>query len=178
MIGFSNHAVPVSLESGDRRFFVARLDVEPQDQAYYARLFDRGLSQIPAFLHHLKTRDISSFNPSAHPPMTEAKREMIADTLSRAESVLRDLIDRDDPMLKQDVLPFAWIRATISSNVPGVHVTDNQVKEALRAIGAVSFGQMRLGNGRRERLWAIRNAEQWKVASPDDLRTYVDVPRV
>lgn len=175
VIAFSNHPVPVSLESGDRRFFVVRRDVEPRDKAYYARLFGEGMSQVPAFLHHLKTRDISSFHPSAHPPVTDAKEELIADALPRAEVALRELIDRDDPMLKQDVLPFSRIKQVISFNVFGV--TDNQVKEALRAIGAVSLGQVRLGNGCRERLWAIRNVERWKVASPDDLRTYVGTSR-
>lgn len=173
VIGFSNHAVPVSLEPGDRRFFVMRSDVEPRDADYYEQLFGKGMSQVGAFLSYLQRRDISSFNPSARPPMTDAKEEIIADGLPRAEQALRELLECDNPVLKKDVVTFASVRTLIGSHIYGANVSDNQLTEALRAIGAANLDQVRLGQGRRERLWAIRDTDKWKSASPDELRAYL-----
>lgn len=76
---FSNHPAPISIEEGDRRYFVINSKAQPRPADYYERLndyisSDTGMTEIFSFL---SKRDLSSFKPFAPPPVTEAKREVI-----------------------------------------------------------------------------------------------------
>lgn len=173
VMAFSNHAVPVSLEMGDRRFWIVRSEAARRDKDYYDRLFGEGLSQAGAFLHYLGMRDISRFNPSAPPPMTDAKAAIISDSRPRVEQVLRELLDSEHPSLCKDVVAVSHIRLLVQIETQSSRFSNNQLTEALRAVGGVNLGQVRLGHERRERLWAIRNAETWETASHEELRAYL-----
>lgn len=173
IIGTSNHAIPVSLESGDRRFFVLRSDVERRDDAYYKRLFDEGLQQAGGFIDYLSKVDISAFNPSAPPPMTQAKAAIIDDARPRVEQVLRDLLEREHPYLSKDVVAVSNLRSLIQICDNRIVVSHSQLAEALREVGGVYLGQVRLGGNLRERLWAVRNVDKWKGSGHAELRTYL-----
>ena len=78
-IMFSNHTAPLTIEEGDRRYFVVNSDAQPRDDAYYDALnrfvdSDGGMNAIYTFL---KRRDLSAFNPYRRPPMTTAKQAVI-----------------------------------------------------------------------------------------------------
>lgn len=79
-IMFSNHTAPLTLEEGDRRYFVFISKAQPRDDAYYDRLY--GYIEKPeamnAIYSFLMKRDLSGFNPHRRPPMTEAKQQVIA----------------------------------------------------------------------------------------------------
>jgi len=72
---WTNHAVPIVLEPGERRYFVLRVDSAKREQEYYDRLHDEGMTQIPAFKQFLLNRDLSNWSSNMRPPMTEAKME-------------------------------------------------------------------------------------------------------
>lgn len=80
---FSNNTVaPLSLEEGDRRFFVVECEGGRKDDDFY-----RGLNAFAdsdegkeAIHRYLMARDISAFNPFAPPPMTGAKRRIVEET--------------------------------------------------------------------------------------------------
>jgi hypothetical protein len=79
-IMFSNHTAPLTIEEGDRRYFVVNCTAAPRDDAYYDVLnrfidTDDGMNAIFTFL---KRRDLSGFNPYRRPPMTQAKEAVIA----------------------------------------------------------------------------------------------------
>jgi hypothetical protein len=79
-IMFSNHTAPLTIEEGDRRYFVVNSTVQPRDDTYYEELnrfidTDEGMSAIFSFL---RRRDLSGFNPHRRPPMTKAKEAVIA----------------------------------------------------------------------------------------------------
>lgn len=77
---FSNHEAPIDLEDGDRRYFVVNSKAQPRDPAYYHRLNDLIDSKdgMEAIYKLMIERDISQFRPFAPPPMTQAKRDIIA----------------------------------------------------------------------------------------------------
>ncbi|WP_157790071.1 primase-helicase family protein [Bradyrhizobium japonicum] len=81
-IMFSNHSAPLNIEEGDRRYFVFNSKAQPRDDEYYDRLY--GYIETPeameALYGFLMRRDLSSFNPFRRPPMTDAKRQIIAES--------------------------------------------------------------------------------------------------
>jgi hypothetical protein len=79
---FSNHSAPLTIEEGDRRYFVVNSKAQPREDAYYDRLY--GYIGTPEAMNtiymFLMKRDLSGFNPFRRPPMTEAKQQIIADS--------------------------------------------------------------------------------------------------
>lgn len=76
---FSNHPAPLSIEEGDRRYFVVNSKAQPRTPAYYQTLNEyvsspRGMTEIYTYL---SLRNLDGFNPYAPPPLTNAKEEMI-----------------------------------------------------------------------------------------------------
>jgi Family of unknown function (DUF5906) len=79
---FSNNSSPLDIEDGDRRYFVFNSHAQPKRDDYYDALHKYastsiGMNQIYTFL---KRRDLTHFNPHRRPPMTEAKKRIIADS--------------------------------------------------------------------------------------------------
>ena len=93
LLAGSNHDVPISLPSDDRRWFVVKSRAVPMGddagRAFWAWLKSTGFDAVAAWL---QARDVSAFNPGARPPMTEAKALMIEQGLSGAEAYLLEQI--------------------------------------------------------------------------------------
>jgi hypothetical protein len=124
VIAFSNDAVPITLDSQDRRWFalssnVARMTPEDSQRlwAWFAR---GGLSACAAWLAQ---RDVSAFNPSAAPPVTEFKLTLIEQGMSANESYLVDMIRDRRGVFAQGVIasPFHVVCDTLSLNAPGTY---------------------------------------------------------
>ncbi|MEY9881778.1 primase-helicase family protein [Bradyrhizobium sp. USDA 329] len=81
-IMFSNHSAPLNIEEGDRRYFVFNSKAQPRQDDYYDRLY--GYIETPeamnALYGFLMKRDLSGFSPFRRPPMTEAKKQIIAES--------------------------------------------------------------------------------------------------
>ena len=76
---FSNHTAPLTIEEGDRRYFVFNSQAKPKEDNYYEQLhrYLETRESMDAIYSYLVRRDISSFNPYRRPPMTEAKQAVI-----------------------------------------------------------------------------------------------------
>jgi hypothetical protein len=75
-------SAPLNIEDGDRRYFVFNSKAQPRSDEYYEELY-RSIetpSEMNAIYSFLKRRDLSGFNPHRRPPMTEAKRQIIAES--------------------------------------------------------------------------------------------------
>jgi hypothetical protein len=64
----------------DRRFFVWQIKADRLPDDFYSRFVDWRDNQggLAALMAHFVGRDLTSFNPKANAPMTEAKLDMIA----------------------------------------------------------------------------------------------------
>jgi hypothetical protein len=96
VMAFSNDQVSITLDSDDRRWFCVWSTAPKMSEAESARLWAwysaGGLSACAAWLY---ARDVSAFNPSAAPMLTDYKRSMIEQGMSSAESFLYDqLLER------------------------------------------------------------------------------------
>jgi hypothetical protein len=94
-IMFSNHAAPVDLEDGDRRYFVFDSKAQPRDAGYYEALnayldSHAGMNEIFSWLMR---RDLTAFKPFAPPPMTEAKRKIIEASGNPLRRYVRDAVE-------------------------------------------------------------------------------------
>jgi hypothetical protein len=96
VVAFSNERVAISIPSEDRRWFViwAEASKLPEAQAVSLWNWYQHRGGFEAVAHYLHTRDVSAWNPTAPPPMTEAKAIMVEHGMSTAESFLVDLMRR------------------------------------------------------------------------------------
>jgi hypothetical protein len=91
---FSNHSAPLNIEEGDRRYFVFNSNAQPREEAYYDRLYSyiETPEAMNAIYGFLKRRDLSTFNPHRRPPMTEAKRQIIAESAHPLHTYIIDAV--------------------------------------------------------------------------------------
>ena len=146
VIAFSNDPVPITLDSQDRRWFALSSNVPrmtPEDSQKIWRWFDRG--GVSACAAWLAARDVSAFNPSAAPPVTEFKLTLIEQGMSANESYLADMIRERRGLFAQGVIasPFHSICDTLSLNAPGTYkVSQGALLHALMECAWVDCGRV------------------------------------
>lgn len=124
VLAFSNDAVPITLDSQDRRWFAIKSTaprMSPEAGAELWRWFTAGgLSACAAWLAQ---RDVRAFNPGGAPPMTEFKLTLIEQGMSANESYLVDMIRDRRGVFAQGVIasPFHVVCDTLSLNAPGTY---------------------------------------------------------
>lgn len=142
----------------------------PKDAAYYTELaewFDGG--GRAAVLHFLESRDLSGFNPHARPPITPGKEDLIAQSRSATEAYLDEALASSAVPFDKDLVVINDVTDFLAT-ARCMRVTRNQVAAALRRAEATELGQKRVdANGRKPRVWALRNAADWATADENDI---------
>ena len=146
VLAFSNDPVPITLDSQDRRWFalssnVARMTPEASQKLW--KWFNAG--GVSACAAWLAARDVSAFNPSAAPPVTEFKLTLIEQGMSANESYLVDLIRDRRGLFAQGVIasPFHAVCDTLSLNAPGTYkVSQGALLHALLECAWVDCGRV------------------------------------
>ena len=168
---FSNHAGAIPLDADDRRFYVVDHDGPVREPDYYTSLYSR--LDDPLFIasvgEYLRRRDISGFNPGARPPSTEAKKALIAATMSDSDTVLAEIVD----CWPVDVISWEEIKDLMGEHTPKAaaarHVLD---RAGLVKVGKIWLPGLPFGAEmpKQTPIYAIRNHETWVKPSPDALR--------
>jgi putative DNA primase/helicase len=93
LIFLSNETLPVVLERDDRRYAVIWTpDALPQD--FYAEVrAEIAAGGIEALHDHLLTLNLGDFQPGTRPPMTDAKRELIDQSLDSTSRFYTEIAD-------------------------------------------------------------------------------------
>lgn len=180
---FTNKADSLKLPIDDRRFYIAACYQErKQDLGYYTSLFESLEDDVvPAhFLAFLKARDVSKFGWNRAPVMTDAKKNMVAHSMTYAQTVIEDMFeDAQGPCMFDIITPklaHYYLRSdSLDRNKPSVTMSD-----ITRWLGPhylqhpLPNDQYRLSeppvpniqelNTRRPRLVCIRNRERWMTA--------------
>jgi hypothetical protein len=148
VVAFSNERAAISIGTEDRRWFCIWTDAgrlpETQAEALWNWYQHRG--GFAAVANYLSKRDVSAWNPSAAPPMTEAKAIMIEHGMSTAESVLVDLLRRRSGDFAPGVIasPFHALCDRLQGHVPnGVKVPQAALFHALREAGWSDMGRIK-----------------------------------
>ena len=147
VVAFSNERAAISIPSDDRRWFCLWAEAGRLDEREALRLWNyyERQSGFEAVAHYLATRDVSAFNPSAPPPMTEAKMIMIDQGRSTAESFLIEQITGRNGEFYSGVIaaPFFALCDRLAGMAPaGVKVPQAALLHALREAGWQDLGRV------------------------------------
>jgi hypothetical protein len=146
VIAFSNERVAISLPSEDRRWFVLWCEAAKLPEAQAVSLWNwyQHRGGFEAVAHYLHTRDVSAWNPTAPPPMTEAKAIMVEHGMSTAESFLVDQMRRRVGEFSRGVIasPFHAICDRLQGYAPGgVKIVQAALLHALKEANWVDCGR-------------------------------------
>jgi hypothetical protein len=169
LIAFTNYPDALKVENDDRRWFIAESPVEPLAKDYYEKLFahiecDADVAAVKHFLQHREVR----LDPKGRAPATQAKREMVEQSLSDEEAYILELLDEGgapfdfDLIRREDIIDA--LRLRFGTLRPGVY---SRMTSLLKTrIGAVSQKQDKRVGVTHHRLWSLRDHEQWDAAGP------------
>jgi hypothetical protein len=159
----TNLDTPLLIENDDRRIFYIRSTAQRREPDYYTRFVSWWRSNLPVIRYYLNQVDLLGFNPSAPPPMTNAKADLIAASRHDLVAELDEKIASRSGSFRCDLVTLDQVYVAL-----GMHGRDRKrsaVVRALKSYGAENLGQSRVGQD-RESLWAIRNVEFWSKAPP------------
>ena len=178
VLAFSNDPVPISLASQDRRWFCIWSSNQRMNPAAAEKLWDwyksGGYEAVGAWLH---ARDVSKFNPSEPPMMTEFKMNLVENSMSVAESYIVEAIRmrKDDFARGVVAAPFHALCDRLSGLMPqGVKVPQAALLHAFKEAGWVNMG--RLGAAEYPTKKQIYCAPELKYLPKSDLRRMVETP--
>lgn len=167
---FTNHPRPISLPDGDRRFYVARSEAQPRDSAYYQRLFSEGIEQVPAFMHYLLGIDLTEFFAEAPPPLNAAKRDLIKQSRPPLVQIVERLVADEEGPFHRDLIRRMDAFNALKTHYTDYRLSETSVSNAFVDLGYAQVPQMRLPDGRKVRLWCVRNPSKWMSATPEEVQ--------
>ena len=144
VLAMTNFRDAIAIPTEDRRWFVLWTDaprMAEADAAALWRYFRAGGLQAGAA--YLRQRDVSSFNPGATPPWTEAKSIMVSQARSLSESWLIERIQRRSEEFRAPVVCGPWSRLVErlqEQAPPQVRVSIQSLTLALAEAGWKDFG--------------------------------------
>lgn len=176
-IFLSNHHDAIFVGDTDRRYFVWEIMAErlPTDmaQAFVDWREHGGLSSL---LNFLLNHDISSFNPKAPAPMTEAKLQMVQDSRSDLENWIADLMASNvSQVLGREVVTASELGIRYSFETGHVAPSSKAIVGACKRQGAYArTNQVRLPNGKKVRVLALQRPDHWKQQLEIEWATELD----
>jgi hypothetical protein len=178
VVAFSNERVAISIPSEDRRWFViwAEASKLPEAQAVSLWNWYQHRGGFEAVAHYLHTRDVSAWNPTAPPPMTEAKAIMVEHGMSTAESFLVDLMRRRAGEFSRGVVggPFHALCDRLQGQAPvGTKIVQGALLHALKEAGWVDMGRIKSRDyDSKKHVFCVRDMVDM---SKSDLRRMVEI---
>jgi hypothetical protein len=146
VLAFSNDPVPISLASQDRRWFCVWSHAPRMKPSAAAKLWtwykNGGFSAIASWL---VLRDVSKFNPSAAPMMTEFKANLVEHGMSMAESYLVEQMRGRIGEFSKGVIgsPFHSLCDRLAGSAPsGVKIPQAALLHALKEAGWIDRGRL------------------------------------
>lgn len=179
VLAFSNDPVPISLASQDRRWFCVWSTAPRMDAAKAKKIWDwyksGGFDQIAKWLCE---RDISKFNPSAPPAMTEFKMNLVEHGMSMAESYLVEMMRNRQGEFAKGVIgsPMHALCDRLAGTAPaGVKVPQAALLHALKEAGWVDCGRLKSRDyDTKKHIFAAPDVVE--KLSKSDLRAAVETP--
>jgi len=159
VLAFSNHSVPITLETQDRRWFCvwssAPRMTETEGQALWGWYKAGGFGRIAKWL---ALRDVSAFNPKATPMQAEYKSRLIENGRSMAESYIMEQIERRSIEFAGGVVasPFHRICDSLQRTSPnGMKIPQQALLHAMKEAGWQDLGMVKSAEFQtKKNLWA------------------------
>jgi hypothetical protein len=159
VLAFTNHSVPITLETQDRRWFCVWSDAPKMDEdegkalwSWYKR---GGFEKVGKWL---MLRDVSAFNPKATPMAAEYKLRLIENGRSMAESYVMDQIARPSPDFSSGVVASPWHRLCEriqDGSAKGLKIPQPALLHALKEAGWLDLGMVKSAEYQtKKNIWA------------------------
>jgi len=146
VLAFSNDPVPISLATQDRRWFCVWSTAPRMNSDCARKIWDWYRSGgFAAIAKWFMARNVSAFNPSAAPAMTEFKQNLIEHGMSMAESYLVEMLRNRTGEFSRGVIgsPFHSLCDRLTGQAPsGVKVPQAALLHALKEAGWVDCGRL------------------------------------
>lgn len=161
---FSNHTGAIPLGADDRRFWIVSHEGGVYPSEYYVYLYRqlRDPLFIASVAELLKLRDISAFRPGERPPMTQAKLDLIACSQTEDDVASREVVKR---------WPVDLITAAELTHILGNGgLARSPARHAIERAGIrrTSETKVRIYGHGPQRVYAVRNFEHWRKATPSE----------
>jgi len=171
----SNHPDAFFLENNDRRYFIVETPGQHEKSFYDAVADWRDAGGVEHLMYYLQHLDLSSFDPKANAPTTDAKLDMMNSSRSNLGLWLSDLVGSTEIKVgnvtcDSDLYTTKQLRTWYEAETEQ-RVTDQAVTMELKRMGVKQVcggGQVRFGPKvplSKSRLWAIRNPQKWLKAT-------------
>lgn len=173
---FTNILDAAAIRDDDRRFWVHQVPHAASPvPGYYTRLFAWLQSDGPShLLRWLLNYDISQFDYAAPPPMTEAKRRVIQETMPPLEKLIRDAITDAIGCFRADIVSSDQIKAYVlrvlgEDKLPStmVYPLRNAISRATSYLPQDRYTIVRNGKPTRAYLRCVRNVAAWSRVSDE-----------
>ena len=176
VVAFSNFRDAIALPPDDRRWFVIWTYAEAMSAADGARIWAwyqaGGFQAVAAWL---RSRDVSAFNPSAAPPMTEAKSIMSQQSMSGAEAYILELIQGRQGEFAKGVVgaPLQAIVDRLGGGAP-CKLSMQALTHALAEAGWLDMGRIKSRtNDTKKQVYAAPNMLDY---TRSELRDMIEAP--
>jgi hypothetical protein len=179
----TNREGALKLEAPDRRYYVVDSAAEPLPADHFTRQHGWWRDILPAIRHYLLNEvDLSKWLPTAPPPTSAAKLEMISASRSDLEVEIERLCEIRAGAFAGDLATVEEVRDSLPDRLRLVAVA--RIRSAMRVLGMRPVGdQTRVDGGwrftaghrhwregaQRPRLWCLRHAGYWEGAPPSSL---------
>ena len=161
LIAFTNYDDSIIVDKDDRRYCMVYSDVKPKPTTYYKTLWDWTRNNYEAMLYYFLDRDISTFNPNGHAPMTEGKRIAISATKLPIDEYIDEGVENREWPFINDILAVSDLSEVIKRRFNKT-LTSHAIGRKLKELGAVQFpAQLTLSTGSKRRLWALRDVDKY-----------------
>ena len=159
VLAFTNHSVPITLETQDRRWFCVWSDAPKMDEdegkalwGWYKR---GGFEKVGKWL---MLRDVAAFNAKATPMAAEYKLRLIENGRSMAESYVMDQIARPSPDFSSGVVASPWHRLCEKiqdGSAKGLKIPQPALLHALKEAGWLDLGMVKSAEYQtKKNIWA------------------------
>ena len=159
VLAFTNHSVPITLETQDRRWFCVWSDAPKMDEdegkALWGWYESGGFEKVGKWL---MLRNVSAVNPKATPMAAEYKLRLIENGRSMAESYVMDQIARPSPDFSSGVVASPWHRLCEKiqdGSAKGLKIPQPALLHALKEAGWLDLGMVKSAEYQtKKNIWA------------------------
>ncbi len=127
--------------------------------------------QIGAFKMWLMDRDISQFDPMAHPPRTAAQEAAENDSMTPASQIVMAGLDDPNSVFRHDLISLKDVEDYICDRdrQGAVRLTPAKVRKAMSDAGIEKLTTKVRVDQKLYNLWAVRNHASWHNATHSEL---------
>lgn len=172
----SNDPDALYIDPNERRYFVHQVRAQtPKPPDFYREIdkWSKSKEGQGALLYHLGTLSLEGFDPIAPALRTEDMKAMASLTRTELEQFLIDVTEEPDVVLDRlgggDLVTGHELAMIFDSTGDGRRTSPILVARKLKGFGFDPVHRVRTKEG-RVNLYALRNQEKWKRATPDAAR--------